>query len=111
MENKETYIYESPDNGKTVFRRKIGEIERELISKKDEKHETCVLCGKITNVLKTTHVDFRHGYIDGAGQTCQACYALGTDREHIVVPSSLIKNTPNNYNLGEKIRALYNESH
>jgi hypothetical protein len=27
-----TYVYESPDNGDTVYRRKVGETERELHS-------------------------------------------------------------------------------
>lgn len=109
MENKESYIYESPDNGKTVFRRKIGENERELLSKEEEKYETCILCGKITDILKTTHIHFRNGYIEGAGQTCQTCYALGTEREYVAVPSRLIQETPNNYELGEKVRAIYNQ--
>jgi len=29
------YIFESPDGGETVFRRKVGETERELVTKKD----------------------------------------------------------------------------
>jgi len=29
------YIFESPDGGETIYRRKVGESERELISKKD----------------------------------------------------------------------------
>ncbi len=29
--SKEIYIYESPDKGKTVYRRKFGETERELL--------------------------------------------------------------------------------
>lgn len=70
--------------------------------------ELCVVCGKETPYRFHDHVDFRQGYIEGAGQTCQTCYALGTDREHIAVPVSLIKSTPNNYELGEKVRALYN---
>ena len=28
----EKYIYESPDGGKTVYRRKFGEDERELVT-------------------------------------------------------------------------------
>jgi hypothetical protein len=27
-----TYVYESPDNGDTIYRRKVGETERELHS-------------------------------------------------------------------------------
>ena len=34
-ENSLGYIYESPDGGETVYRRKVGESERELVSKKD----------------------------------------------------------------------------
>jgi len=26
-----TYIYESPDKGKTIYRRKFGELKRELV--------------------------------------------------------------------------------
>ena len=32
--------------------------------------ETCILCGKETHEEITTHVDFRTGYINGAGQGC-----------------------------------------
>ena len=36
IDNKdERYIYESPDGGKTVFRRGIGESKRELVSEED----------------------------------------------------------------------------
>ena len=28
----EVYIYESPDKGKTVYRRKFGSLERELVT-------------------------------------------------------------------------------
>ena len=73
--------------------------------------EVCAVCGKETPYRFNDDINFRQGYVEGAGQTCQTCYALGTERQHIVVPSILIKNTPNNYDLGEKVRALYNESH
>ncbi len=39
-EGKETFIYESPDNGGTIYRRKIGQKEREMITKKQFKTET-----------------------------------------------------------------------
>lgn len=39
IDNKDTpYIYESPDGGKTVFRRGIGESKRELVSEEDWEH-------------------------------------------------------------------------
>ena len=71
--------------------------------------EKCVVCGKETAYKFNDDINFRHGYVEGAGQTCQTCYALGTDREYIAVPAVLIKETPNNYDLGEKVRALYNQ--
>ena len=33
---QETYIYESPDGGKTIFKRKLGEDKRELVTNWDE---------------------------------------------------------------------------
>ena len=36
-------------------------------------YEKCIMCGKETTILKTTHVDFRYGYVDGAGQMCREC--------------------------------------
>jgi hypothetical protein len=40
LDGKETFIYESPDNGVTIYRRKIGQKEREVITKKQFKTET-----------------------------------------------------------------------
>lgn len=37
-------------------------------------HEECVLCGKKTPYVKSTHVDYRKGYVEGAGQLCSDCY-------------------------------------
>ncbi len=34
-ENSLGYIYESPDGGETIYRRKVGEDKREKVSKKD----------------------------------------------------------------------------
>jgi len=31
-QEKEIWIYESPDGGKTVYRRRFGETERELVT-------------------------------------------------------------------------------
>ena len=28
-----------------------------------ELYETCIMCGKETTTLKTTHIDFRYGYV------------------------------------------------
>jgi hypothetical protein len=32
--------------------------------------ERCSVCGKETPYIKSTHIDFRDGYIEGAGQGC-----------------------------------------
>ena len=32
--------------------------------------ETCIQCGVETTILKTTHIDFRTGYVEGGGQGC-----------------------------------------
>jgi len=39
----------------------------------EEKFETCIKCGKLTTVEKTSNVVYRFGYIDGAGQLCFIC--------------------------------------
>ena len=33
------------------------------------------MCGKLTNVRKDTHIDFRDHYILGSGQMCYSCYS------------------------------------
>ena len=69
-------------------------------------YETCVMCGEETTTLKTTHVDFRYGYVEGAGQLCRECY-LGEDRNLITVNSRTILDTPNDMELGKKVRQIY----
>jgi len=36
--------------------------------------DKCVSCGVETLYDKTDHVDFRLGYVEGAGQVCLDCY-------------------------------------
>ena len=36
--------------------------------------DKCVSCGVETLYDKTDHVDFRLGYVEGAGQLCLDCY-------------------------------------
>ena len=75
----------------------------------NEIYEDCIMCGKKTTTLKSTHIDFRHGYVEGAGQLCRECY-LGEDRNLITVNSRTILDTPNDAELGAKVRELYWES-
>ena len=45
--------------------------EEETIN--EEEFDICVSCGKITSYKNTDHIDFRYGYIEGAGQLCFVC--------------------------------------
>ena len=72
--------------------------------------DLCIMCGKETAYDFETHIDYRTGYIEGAGQLCTPCYTQGTNRNHIAVPEYLIYNTPNDQELGGKVRELYWES-
>ena len=47
------YIYESPDNGNTVYRRKIGEDERELYIQKEPDLFTYADLKEIQELSKT----------------------------------------------------------
>ena len=71
--------------------------------------EECIMCGVETTVLKTTHIDFRYGYVEGAGQLCRDCY-LKEDRNLITVNSRTIIDTPNDSELGAKVRLMYWDS-
>lgn len=84
-------------------------LEVENKSKANE-FEHCILCGVETSVKIGTHIDMRHGYIEGAGQLCSKCYSGGTDRNHLAIPEHIIYNTPNDQELGAKVRELYWEN-
>lgn len=72
--------------------------------------DKCILCGVETPYDYETHVDLRLGYIEGAGQLCNVCYNKGTDRSNTVIPNYVIKNTPNDQELGSKVRFIYHQS-
>ena len=52
----------------------------------------------------------RHGYIEGAGQLCPTCYSRGTEHGAIAVDYNIILGTPNDQELGAKVRQLYYEN-
>lgn len=78
-----------------------------LKTEKSDRIELCVLCGAETPYKFYEHVDMRQGYVDGCGQLCEKCYNKGVEREHILVPANIIKDTSNDSELGAKIRKLY----
>lgn len=72
--------------------------------------DVCVSCGVETAYDVSTHVDMRNGYVEGLGQLCSSCYNNGTNRNHILVPEAMIINTPNDNELGSKVRQHYYDS-
>ena len=81
-------------------------LEAENKTKANE-FDHCVLCGVETVYKRSTHIDMRHGYIEGAGQLCPNCYSRGTEHGAIAVDYNTILGTPNDQELGSKVRKLY----
>lgn len=84
-------------------------LKAEMTAKQDE-YETCILCGGKTDTKISTHIDYRVGYIEGAGQLCKKCYNQGSNRNHMTIPEWMVENTPNDQELGAKVRELYWEN-
>ena len=76
-------------------------------------NEICILCGKETTVDVNTHIDFRTGYVEGAGQLCIECHQRTnpSSRRHITIPEDYIKTYPNDMELGSKVRSFYYENY
>jgi hypothetical protein len=88
--------------------------------------EKCVICGAETGYRFNDHIDYRFNYVEGAGQLCVKCGGskeisetfaeiepLGTaNPAHmlILVDETTILYTPNDAELGAKVRQLYWES-
>lgn len=75
--------------------------------------EKCVLCGAETPYDETAHIDTRHGYVEGCGQTCRECWEKAypkadvPDDGHLSIPRSMVLDIPNDQLLGEAIRKLF----
>jgi hypothetical protein len=95
--------------------------------------EICIICGAETEYRFNTHIDYRVGYVEGAGQLCLKCYynestpsidqlslfdidvnleplsslEENIELEYVLVPRELVKNTPNDMELGAAVRGLY----
>jgi hypothetical protein len=72
--------------------------------------DLCIMCGVETPYDFETHIDMRLGYIEGAGQLCRSCFNGTKDVNDIIVPFHMIENTPNDQELGGKVRSIYWES-
>ena len=82
------------------------EIPKEIdLSKKD----VCVICGKDTPYTIETHIYNRIGYIEGTGQGCHNPIICSQDRAKstFMISEALIHNTPNDTDLGYRIREIY----
>ena len=80
--------------------------------------DTCIMCGDETPYDYEIHIDLRYGYVEGAGQLCKECYerkVVGISTEEIMkqrttlitISAEDILRTPNDQELGAKIRKLY----
>jgi hypothetical protein len=79
--------------------------------------EKCVICGAETQYRFNDHVDLRYNYVEGAGQLCNKCgnkeeepIALDSHRNLFTVSEYTVLSTPNDQELGNKVRQLYWES-
>ena len=79
--------------------------------------EKCVICGVDTQYRFRTPIDFRYNYVEGAGQLCPKCgnkdeepIALDSHRNLFTVSEYTVLSTPNDQELGNKVRKLYWES-
>ena len=76
--------------------------------------EKCVICGVDTQYRFRTPIDFRYNYVEGAGQLCPKCgskdeepIALDSHRNLFTVSEYTVLSTPNDQELGAKVRKLY----
>jgi hypothetical protein len=86
--------------------------------------ELCVICGEPTQYRFNDHIDYRFNYVEGAGQLCTKCgdkghkeindpyeiEPLGTSNPShmlILVDETTILYTPNDAELGAKVRKIY----
>ena len=79
--------------------------------------EKCVICGEATQYRFNDHIDYRFNYVEGAGQLCPKCgskdeepIALDSHRNLFTVSEYTVLSTPNDQELGAKVRQLYWES-
>ena len=70
-------------------------------------YETCIICGTVTPVLKSTDINYRTGYVEGAGQLCYGCFTGRKPYDSVCISTKEIQDTPNDQDLGGKVRHKY----
>jgi len=75
----------------------------------NDSYDKCVICDKKSPYTRSTHIDFRVGYVEGSGQGCFEPYVCDQERSRqlFTVSKELVYNTPNDQELGAKIREIY----
>lgn len=104
---------------------KCNELKyQERLNYKNMATEGCVICGKDTGVAIETHIDLRHFYEEGVGQLCKECFtkvvpsvtedfqgnkefSQNEKLNGVIINAKLITETPNDSELGAKIRELW----
>lgn len=73
--------------------------------------ETCITCKNETPYHISTDIEYRSHYVEGAGQLCKDCWDeyFNNDDNVLMISEKIIKDTPNNYELGKKVRSIYNK--
>lgn len=51
-----------------------GKIKNNFKSVTDDSYEICIGCKSQTDILRSTNIDHRYGYVVGLGQLCISCY-------------------------------------
>ena len=51
-----------------------GKIKNNFKSAAYDSYEICISCKSQTDILRSTNIDHRYGYVVGLGQLCISCY-------------------------------------
>jgi hypothetical protein len=89
LDGKDTFIYDSPDNGGTIYRRKIGEKQREVITKKQSKTETRHDLGGSYEVEVKETDGWNCSYCGGNTFEVESDYLVGVDHLSCVLKNDV----------------------
>lgn len=71
--------------------------------------EKCVICKNETKYNSDLDIKFRDFYIEGVGQLCYNCINSIENNDLLIIKKQDIINNPNNYELGNYVRNLFNK--